>query len=246
MTSQPLPANSDPRSPGSASDPSRIGGDHTVTNSEETVGSVIHPACRLISPRRTGTTGSGLADDVLLAGLVAGQSDLAHAFVRRFERAVFGAARKFVGDQRLAEDIAQQAFEHAWRHGETYDPRRGSVRTWLIRITHNLAIDATRTRRFAPIDPHDLQELLPGSNHTPERDALDGERSTQLRAALAAIPQEQARALIMASIHAMTAHEIAQIEHIPLGTAKSRIRAGLTKLHAALPTPRDEEARAPD
>jgi RNA polymerase sigma factor (sigma-70 family) len=110
------------------------------------------------------------------------------------------------------------------------------VRTWLIRITHNLAIDVVRTRRFAPVDPHDLQELLPVSSRTPEQDALAEEKSTQLRAALAAIPQEQARAVIMASIHAMTAREIAEIEHIPLGTAKSRIRAGLISLNSLIHT----------
>ena len=189
-----------------------------------------------IGARGRDKAGSVLSDDVLLAGLLTGQPELASAFVRRFQRAVFGAAYKLVGDQGLAEDIAQQAFEHAWRHAETYDARRGSVRTWLIRITHNLAIDAMRTRRSIPIDPHDLPELLSQICHTIERDTRAEDRSTQLRAALAAIPEEQARALIMASIHAMTAHEIAQIEHIPLDTAKSRIRAGLAKLHAALAT----------
>jgi len=185
---------------------------------------------------------SGLSDDALLAGLGTGHSQLASAFVGRFQRTVLGVAYKVVGDQGLTEDIAQQAFEHAWRHAETYDPRRGSVRTWLIRITHNLAIDVVRSRRSAPIDPHDLQEFLPVISHTPEQDTLAEEKSTQLRAALAAIPKEQARAVVMASIHAMTANEIAQIEHIPVGTAKYRIRAGLIKLHTSLPLPRDDYA----
>ncbi|HEX4246272.1 MAG TPA: sigma-70 family RNA polymerase sigma factor [Pseudonocardia sp.] len=184
----------------------------------------------------------GLSDDALLAGLGTGQSQLADAFVTRFQRAVFGIAYKVLGDPGLAEDVAQQAFEHAWRHAATYDPRRGSVRSWLVRITHNLAVDVVRMRRSAPVDPHDLQEYLPAISRTPEHDTLAEEKSTQLRAVLAAIPQEQARAVIMASIHAMTAHEIAEIEHIPLGTAKYRIRAGLIKLHSALPAPRDDYA----
>jgi len=186
--------------------------------------------------------GVGLTDDALLAGLGTGESQLAQAFVGRFQRAVFGIAYRVVGDSGLAEDVAQQAFEHAWRHAETYDPRRGSVRGWLVRITHNLAVDAVRMRRSAPVDPHDLQEYLPAILRTPEHDTLAEEKSTQLRAVLAAIPREQARAVIMASIHAMTAHEIAEIEKIPLGTAKYRIRAGLIKLHSALPAPRDDYA----
>jgi RNA polymerase sigma factor (sigma-70 family) len=195
-----------------------------------------HTGCQSISARGTDVTGSEVSDNVLLAGLPTGHPEFARAFVRRFQRAVFGAAYKITGDQGLAEDIAQQAFERAWRHAETYDPRRGSVRTWLIRITHNLAVDVVRTRRFAPVDPHDLQELLPVSSRTPEQDALAEEKSTQLRAALAAISQEQARAVIMASIHAMTAREIAEIERIPLGTAKSRIRAGLISLNSLIHT----------
>jgi len=183
-------------------------------------------------------------DAVLLAGLPTGQPEFARVFVRRFQRAVFGAAYKVVGDQGLAEDIAQQAFERAWRQADTYDPRRGSVRTWLMRITHNLAIDVLRTRRCAPVDPHDLHELLPAISHTPEHHTLAGEKSAQLRAALAAIPVAQARAVIMAAIHAMTAREIAEIEDIPVGTAKSRIRAGLVSLNSVLsPITRTEPSR---
>ena len=181
-----------------------------------------------------------IPDDVLLAGFATGDSHLANAFVGRFQRTVFGVAHKVVGDPGVAEDVAQQAFERAWRHAETYDPRRGSIRSWLARITHNLAVDAVRMRRAAPIDPYDLQDYMQIVSRSPEQDTLDEEKSAQLRAMLAAIPQEQARAVIMASIHAMTAREIAKTEHIPLGTAKYRIRAGLTKLHTALPAPRDE------
>ncbi|WP_445183445.1 RNA polymerase sigma factor [Pseudonocardia sp. Cha107L01] len=203
---------------------------------------LAEPRRQFVRVQGVDSTGSGLSDDALLAGLGTGTSQLARAFVGRFQRAVLGVAYKVVGDRGLAEDIAQQAFEHAWRHAETYDPRRGSVRTWLIRITHNLAIDVVRARRSAPIDPHDLYEFLPPISHTPEHDTLAEEESTELRAALAAIPEGQARAVIMASIHAMTAYEIAQIEHIPLGTAKYRIRAGLIKLHTVLPVPRDDYA----
>jgi RNA polymerase sigma-70 factor (ECF subfamily) len=183
-----------------------------------------------------------IPDDVLLAGLATGDAQLAHAFVGRFQRPVFGVAYRVVGDQGVAEDVAQQAFEHAWRHAATYDARRGSVRSWLTRITHNLAVDAVRMRRSAPIDPYDIQDYLQVISRTPEQDTLDEEKSAQLRAMLAAIPQEQARAVIMASIHAMTAQEIAETEHIPLGTAKYRIRAGLIKLHTALPASRDDYA----
>jgi RNA polymerase sigma factor (sigma-70 family) len=182
------------------------------------------------------------SDDMLLAGLGAGDAQAAVAFVRRFQPMVFGVAFAVVGDRGLAEDIAQQAFERAWRHAGLYDPRRGSVRTWLTRIVHNLAVDAARIRRPAPIDPEDLLPVIAAITDSPERQALASETSTQLRTALATLPPEQARAVVMAAVHGLTAREIADAENVPVGTAKSRIRAAMAKLHAVLPVPRADHA----
>lgn len=180
---------------------------------------------------------AGVPDDMLLAGLGAGDSQAARAFVRRFQSMVFGVALAVVGDHGLAEDIAQQAFERAWRHAQLYDPRRGSVRTWLTRIVHNLAIDASRVWRPTPLDPQDLLPLMTALTDSPDRQALAHETATQLRTALATLPPEQARAVVAAA-HGLTAPEIADAENIPVGTAKSRIYAALNKLHAVVPSPR--------
>ncbi|MGH3853982.1 MAG: RNA polymerase sigma factor [Pseudonocardiaceae bacterium] len=179
-----------------------------------------------------------LPDDMLLAGLGAGDPQAALAFVRRFQPVVFGVAVAVVRERGLAEDVAQQAFERAWRHAGLYDPRRGSVRTWLTRITHNLAVDAIRVNRPAPVDPSQLPQLIAALTEGPEYQALAGEATGELRRALAALPPEQARAVVLAAMHGMTAQQIAELETIPVGTAKSRIRAAMTKLHSALPAPR--------
>lgn len=184
------------------------------------------------------TPAERLPDDLLLAGLGAGDPQAALAFVRRFQPVVFGVAVAVVRERGLAEDVAQQAFERAWRHAGLYDPRRGSVRTWLTRITHNLAIDAIRVNRPAPVDPSELPQLIAALTEGPEHQALAGETAGELRRALAALPPEQARAVVLAAMHGMTAQQIAELEAIPVGTAKSRIRAAMTKLHTALPTPR--------
>jgi RNA polymerase sigma-70 factor (ECF subfamily) len=176
-----------------------------------------------------------ISDDVLLAGLGVGDPQLSLAFVRRFQSTVFGVAVRIARETGLAEDIAQQVFERAWRSADTYDARRGSVRIWLIRITHNLAVDAVRIRRPAPVDLTEWDPRLDSSIESPELHALASEISTQLRDALATLPPEQARAVVMASVHGMTAQEIADTEDIPLGTAKYRIRAAMTKLHVVLP-----------
>ncbi len=176
----------------------------------------------------------GRSDDLLLAGLGAADPELSLAFVRRFQRTVFGVAHTVLADVRLAEDVAQQAFERAWRHAAMYDPRRGSVGAWLAGITHNLAVDAVRARRPTFVDPADLDALLDSVTRTPEGDALATEAARELRAAIAALPPEQARALVLVAYRGMTAAQVAVAESIPLGTAKSRIRAAMLRLHDVL------------
>ncbi|WP_053658566.1 RNA polymerase sigma factor [Streptomyces sp. MMG1121] len=175
-----------------------------------------------------------LPDEALLSGLAAGDPELAVIFVRRFQHRVFGVAMAITGDEQLAEDVAQLTFERAWRHAQIYDSRRGSVTTWLTTIAHNLAVDAVRARRTEPMAPEDLDALIGAVTETPEQWALADETSAQLRAAVARLPREQARALVMAGIYGMTAQQIADAERIPLGTAKTRIRAAMAKLRAAL------------
>jgi len=180
-----------------------------------------------------GTPVDRLPDEVLLAGLGAGNADLSIAFVRRFQQLVFGVAVTVIGDRGVAEDVAQQAFERAWRHALVYDSRRGTVRGWLTTIAHNLAIDVIRARSATPVDPADLSAVLTAvTDETPERSAVASESAAGLRRALGRLPGEQARAVAMAGIYGMTAREVADSEGIPLGTAKTRIRYGMQKLRA--------------
>jgi RNA polymerase sigma factor (sigma-70 family) len=181
-----------------------------------------------------GSHADRLPDETLLAGLGAGDADLAVAFVRRFQRVVYGVALTVTRDPVIAEDVAQQAFEQAWRHAQVYDSRRGSVRAWLTTIAHNLAIDVLRARTSAPVDPADLPALLTAVTDTPERLAVARDSAAGLRRALAQLPGTQARAVAMAGIYGMTARQVAVTEGIPLGTAKTRIRDGMLKLRAAL------------
>src|SRR2546428_8593873 len=105
----------------------------------------------LAAVRERGLPVELLPDETLLSGLATGDAEVALAFVRRFQRLVFGVALAVLGDIRMAEDVAQQTFERVWRHAQVYDSRRGSVRTWLTTIAHNLAVDAARVRRPLPV-----------------------------------------------------------------------------------------------
>jgi RNA polymerase sigma-70 factor (ECF subfamily) len=175
-----------------------------------------------------------LPDDALLAGLANSEPEVTLAFVRRFQGKVYGIAMAVLGDSRQAEDVVQQTFERVWRHAEMYDPLRGTVRSWVTRIAHNLAVDAARARRATPVDPADLTAFVTVLSETPEQHAVAAESSRELRTALRGLPLEQARAVVMAGIYGMTAREVAECEAIPLGTAKTRIRTAMERLRTTL------------
>ncbi len=174
-----------------------------------------------------------LSDEALVAGLAAGDAEAATAFVRRFQARVFGLAVTMVGDAAIAEEIAQEAFTRAWRHAGAYDSRRARVATWLLSITRNLAIDHLRAKRAEPLDPQTIQgaERALWATASPA-DTADRE-TAELREALAELPPDQRRALLLAALFGFTAREIGRIEDIPLGTAKTRIRTATQKLVAA-------------
>jgi RNA polymerase sigma-70 factor (ECF subfamily) len=175
-----------------------------------------------------------LPDETLLAGCSAGDDELTVAFVRRFQSKVYGVALAVVGETAAAEDVAQQAFERAWRHGHAYDQRRGSVAAWLSAITRNLAIDTMRVRRPLPVDPEAVLARVGAGTDSPEHAAVLDESAGELRAALRLLPAEQARAVVLSGIVGMSASQVAAREGIPLGTAKTRIRTAMHHLRDVL------------
>jgi RNA polymerase sigma factor (sigma-70 family) len=173
----------------------------------------------------------GLSDETLLAGLASGDAEAAAAFVRRFQRRVYGLAVTMLRDAVVAEEVAQETFVRAWRHAATYDARRGRVPTWLLAIARNLAIDRARMRSPTPVDPDVIASELDLAHVDSPIDV--GERD-RLRRAIASLPDEQRRALVLATYAGRTAREIAELDGVPLGTVKTRIRSAMLKLRESL------------
>jgi RNA polymerase sigma factor (sigma-70 family) len=188
-----------------------------------------------------GVVSSALSDEALLSGLAAGDADAAMTFVRRFQARVYGLVLTIVRDEGTAEDVAQETFVRAWRHARTYDPRRGRVATWLLAIARNLAIDVVRVKKVEPLDPelvaNKLQQARVAGGSADE--GLPPDERERVRAAIAELQPEQRRALFLAAYLGRTAREIGELEGVPLGTAKTRIRAAMFKLADSLETKND-------
>lgn len=176
-----------------------------------------------------------LSDETLLAGLAAGETDAAAAFVRRYQARVYGLVITIVRDPGTAEDVAQDTFVRAWRNAGTYDPRRGRVATWLLTIARNAAIDAMRARRPEPLDPEIVAARLQGPVGAVD-EAVPPDERERVRDAIAELPEPQRRALFLAAFAGRTAREIGELENAPLGTIKTRIWTAMQKLRESLET----------
>jgi len=177
-----------------------------------------------------------LADEELMTLVAKGQ---ARAFETIYERhcgAAFSLAYRMCGSRSLAEDVAQEAFLSMWRSGGRYDRARGSVRTWVLGIVHNRAIDALRRsvvheRRRA--SDEGLEERFEARERT-EVEAVRREEAETIRGMLEALPAEQSRVIELAYFGGFTHSEIAEMLGAPIGTIKGRMRLGLEKLRGQL------------
>jgi RNA polymerase sigma factor (sigma-70 family) len=200
----------------------------------ETAGNEAKPNRHVV--RRTNRRADQMSDASLLAALAGNSPDVVLAFVRRFQAQVFRVAFAIVDDRGLAEEVAQQTLERAWRRAATFNPDRGTVRAWILTIARNLAIDTLRIKTPVSIDPGELVGLLDADIDDPEQQAIRAEAHSRLWAAVRRLPPAQARAVVMAGIYGMTAYEVAVVDDIAVGTAKTRIRAAKIKLRDDLCT----------
>ena len=140
----------------------------------------------------------------------------------------YGLAFRMLGEQTAAEDVVQDAFLAAWRSRARFDPNRGGLRSWLLRIVRNRAIDRLRHDRLRQEEALELQsEALFAENMDPA--SLAPER-LWIREALAALPDAQRIALELAYFGGFTQAQIARRTGQPLGTVKGQLRLGLLKL----------------
>jgi RNA polymerase sigma-70 factor (ECF subfamily) len=177
-----------------------------------------------------------LADEDLMQLVREGDASAFEVVYERHSTAAFSLAYRMTGRRGAAEDVVQEAFLSLWRSGARYDRTRGSVRTWVLGIVHHRAIDALRhhmvhDKRRA--SDEGIEERFASPDRT-ELQAVLRQEATEVRAALAALPDDQSTPIELAYFGGFSHTEIAAMLDMPLGTVKGRIRLGLEKLRGAL------------
>jgi RNA polymerase sigma-70 factor, ECF subfamily len=185
--------------------------------------------------RRTDDFGR-LADEDLMQFVRRGDARAFEVVYDRHAGVAFSLAYRMCGSRGVAEDVVQEAFLSLWRSGARYDRTRGSVRTWVLGIVHNRAIDALRRsvvhdRRRATDEG--LDERLESGERT-EAEVDRREEATAVRAAMNTLPPDQSRVIELAYFGGFTHTEIAGILSAPVGTVKGRMRLGMAKLRDVL------------
>ena len=172
-----------------------------------------------------------LADEDLIS-LIGDRDAQAFALLYdRHSRAAYSLAYRMMGEKQAAEDLLQDALLKVWRAAGSYRSERGSVRTWVLSIVHNCAIDQLRSHASRR-RTQDKVEASAAKSQPSEAFAVTWSNSQrdQVREALNTLPQEQLKILELAYFSGYTHVEIADLLGLPLGTVKGRMRLGLKKL----------------
>jgi RNA polymerase sigma-70 factor, ECF subfamily len=169
-------------------------------------------------------------DTSLVSAIRVGDPNAMAALYDRYSAVVYSVALRVLGDTGAAEDVQQDVFMQLWRNPGAFDSSRGNLGAWLAVISRNRAIDTLRKRR--PQD--DIEDVVLSVVPDMAADADRARIATRVRDLLAAMPPAQRTALEMAYYEGLTHTEIASKTGEPLGTIKTRIRAGLTALRKAL------------
>jgi RNA polymerase sigma factor (sigma-70 family) len=184
---------------------------------------------------------AGWPDDAALLGGITGGDDRARRALaelyRRHGASCYRLARRITASDAAAEDAVQETFLALWRQPGDYRPALGSVRNWLLGLTHHKAVDLVRredSQRRRENAQAAQYALDPPGAPDPAAAAWDGIRAAKVREALAGLPEGQRHVLALAYFGGYTQREIAQLTGVPLGTVKTRMFTAMRRLAVRL------------
>ena len=196
---------------------------------------VAHP-----QTQETAASPEPQGDNELLARIAHGDRDAFAGLYDRLAPNVYGLALRVVRSPALAEEVSQDVFLTVWLKGASFDPARGSARTWILTITHRRAVDAVR-REEANRDRSARSAFLEEQSDTDVvSEAVLSRASTrqaeeQISTALGSLTALQRAAIELAYFDGLTCVQVAERLQVPVPTAKSRIRDGLRRLATTVP-----------
>lgn len=179
-------------------------------------------------------------DQQLVVAAQGGDLDAFNQLVTRHERAVYSVCFRMLRDASLAEDATQDAFIRAWNSIDSF--RGGIVRPWILRIATNRTYDILRAQARRPAQSLEAQPYESESEWTSQSDSVEhpetfaarGELSSFLESALAELPEDQRLAIVLSDVQGYAYEEIAAIMDVAVGTVKSRISRGRSRLRGVL------------
>jgi RNA polymerase sigma-70 factor (ECF subfamily) len=175
------------------------------------------------------------SDPELVQAFLRRDPSAAEVLYDRFAPRVFGLGIVMLSNASQAEDLVQDTFVKVWRKASTFDASRGSLDTWVLLVARSLAIDLIRRRVLETRIMAAQQEPTEASaSPGPEELAETHDLTDRARQAMNALTPGQRAALELAYFQGKTSTEVAELEGIPVGTAKTRIRTALVKLREAL------------
>jgi RNA polymerase sigma-70 factor (ECF subfamily) len=177
-----------------------------------------------------------LADEELMELVCRNDAAAFEIVLERHLDAAFSLAYRMIGRRALAEDVVQEAMLSTWRSGARYDRSRGSVRNWILGITHHRAVDGLRrdgVRTHRNVSDEGLEERLEAPDRT-DVEVARRDGASEIRTALRHLPDEQVRVIELAYFGGFTHTEIAEMLDLPIGTVKGRMRLGLEKMRVRL------------
>ena len=169
------------------------------------------------------------SDAALVAGIRSGNENAMAQLYDRYSPIVYAVALRVLGDTAAAEDVLQDVFIQLWRNPGAFDASRGQMAAWLSVIARHRAIDVLRKRT----PDSDISEVVVSVNANLDAAADRNKALQKVREVLSGMPAQQRSAIEMAFFEGLTHTEIANRTGEPLGTIKTRIRAGLLSLRKA-------------
>ena len=182
------------------------------------------------------------SDEALMLQLQTGDLRSFDTLVKRWEKPLLNYCYRMVNDIALAEDLRQEVFLRIYRSAKTYRPT-AQFSTWMYRIATNLCLDTLakqQHRKETPIDAYlesesdGFDERLIDPSGLPDATMLKKEIESQVRSALACLPEDQRVVITLRHYNGMKFHEIAAIVERPISTVKSRMTAGMERLSRML------------